>query len=170
MAKVRVAATALMLAAYFLPVRATGPVALSQPAPPCPPKDARPHEFPAVTRDDVIALVRDFVRAYNDGDLVRLEEVFSQEEDFQWYFVQGERVREDAEQRRTLLPYFAQRHLLDDRLEVLKLSVRRERGWHGGYDFSIRLRRESVEARAQGLWHGKGAADCAIYAWSIGQE
>ncbi|HEX2296421.1 MAG TPA: hypothetical protein VHN37_14080 [Actinomycetota bacterium] len=164
------ATAALMVAASILPARAAAPVALAQPTLPCPPKDERPDDYPAVTRAGVIALVKDFVRAYNDGDFVRLEEVFSQEEDFQWYFVQDERVREDAKQRRTLPPYFVQRHLLGDRLEVLKLSVRRERSWHGGYDFFIRLRRDSDEARARGIWHGKGTADCAISVWSVGKE
>lgn len=177
MVKVRVnarslgsAAAALMLGASVFPARATAPIAPAQPGLPCAAREDRPDDYPAVTRAGVVALVKDFIRAYNDGDFVRLEEVFSQEEDFLWYFVQGERERTDAERRQTLPPYFVQRHLLGDRLQVLKLSVRRERGWHGGYDFFIRLRRESDEARARGTWHGKGAADCAIFVWSIGKE
>lgn len=177
MVKVRVnprslgpAVAALMLAASVFPARAAAPEAPAQPGISCPAREDRPDDYPAVTRAGVATLVKDFIRAYNDGDFVRLEEVFSQEEDFRWYFVQGERERADAERRETLSAYFVQRHLLGDRLEVVKLSVRRERGWHGGYDFFIRLRRESDEARARGTWHGKGAADCAIFVWSIGKE
>lgn len=136
----------------------------------CPAKDDRPEDHPAPTRASVRELVKDFVRAYNEGDFVRLEEVFAREQDFMWYFVQGERVKEKAKERHTLLPYFAERHLLNDRFRLLTLSVRREKGWHGGYDFFVRLRRDSDEQRARGAWHGKGAADCAIFVWSIGKE
>ncbi|HEV2757656.1 MAG TPA: hypothetical protein VG318_17995 [Actinomycetota bacterium] len=121
------------------------------------------------TPASVTALVKDFVRAYNEGDLPRLEEIFAGEPDFRWYFVQGERV-EDSAHRHTLLPYFAHRHVLDDRLRLTALSVSREPGWHGGFDFSVRLRRESDDVGARGTWHGKGAAGCAIFVWSIGKE
>lgn len=136
---------------------------------PCPAREDRPEDYPAATRRSVADLVHRFVKAYNEGDLLVLEETFAQEQDFRWYFVQGEREREDAEARHTLLPYFAQRHVLNDRLRLSELAISRKRGWHGGYDFFVELRRQSDEPRARGVWHGKGAADCAIFTWSVGQ-
>lgn len=135
----------------------------------CPPQAQRGDDFPAPTRRGVRTLIEDFVAAYNAGDLTALDGLFADEEDFNWYFVSGERERE-AWSRNTLLSYFAQRHLLEDRLRVVELNLRPEIGWHGGYDFSVRLKRYSSEERARGWWHGKGAADCAITTWSVGSE
>jgi hypothetical protein len=121
------------------------------------------------TRAGVRSLVREFVDAYNAGDVERLDALVAKEDDFQWYFVQGERQR-DAHERTTLPAYFAQRHVMDDRLRLVELGVRRDAGWHGGYDFAMRLRRWSQDDAARGMWHGKGAADCAIFVWSLGKE
>ena len=134
----------------------------------CPARAERGDDFPAPTRRSVRALVREFVAAYNAGDLARLDATIAPEEDFEWYFVDGERFL-DAHERSTLLPYFAQRHALGDRLRLIEVGVGREIGWHGGYDLSVRLRRSSADDGARGTWHGKAAADCAIFVWSLGR-
>lgn len=154
-------------AAFPLPDRyAVPPIAET---PECPPRSARGADFPLPTRAGVRRLVEEFVDSYNSGDLLRLEGLFAQKEDFRWYFVAGERT-DDAKERETLLPYFARRHAMGDRLRLMKLDVARRVGWHGGYDFSVKLRRTSDEARARGVWHGKAAADCAIFTWSLGRD
>lgn len=123
------------------------------------------------TSEDAERVVRDFVRAYNDGDLVRLEQAFSPEPEFEWYTVsRGVRQEVTAYDRATLRPYFARRHEAGDRLSLLELDVRDERGWHGGFDFTFRLVRSSAQHRAEGRYHGKGAAGCAIFVWSMGRE
>ncbi|MDQ3957392.1 MAG: nuclear transport factor 2 family protein [Actinomycetota bacterium] len=119
------------------------------------------------TARDVSQLVEDFVRAYNRGDFSRLDQVFAPEPEFEWYMVQGERVG-TAQDRSTLLPYFAQRHLAGDRIRLLSVRVKDEPSWHGGYDFGFELRRWSNDPSAQRRYHGKGAAACTISVWSMG--
>ncbi|HEX2295966.1 MAG TPA: hypothetical protein VHN37_11730 [Actinomycetota bacterium] len=121
--------------------------------------------------EDAARVVRDFVAAYNGGDADRLDELFSREPDFEWYTVsRGARQEVTAFDRERLHPYFARRHRAGDRLRLLDLDVREERGWHGGFDFSFRLVRSSGQRSAEGRYHGKGAADCTIFVWSMGRE
>jgi hypothetical protein len=136
---------------------------------PCPARSERGAAFPPPTRAAVRDLIEEFVADYNAGDLAGLNGHFADEADFRWYFVDGERER-DATERHTLLPYFAERHALDDRLRIVDLAIGRKVGWHGGFDFSARLNRRSAEDRARGMWHGKGAADCAMFVWSVGWD
>lgn len=123
------------------------------------------------TARDAARVVRSFVRAYNDGDLARLDSLFSSEPDFEWYFVsRGARREFTAYDRAELPPYFARRHIANDHLKLLNLDVSEDRGWHGGFDFSFRLARSSDERGAEGRYHGKGAAGCTIFVWSMGRE
>lgn len=123
------------------------------------------------TAEDAAGVVREFVAAYNDGDVDRLDELFAPEPDFEWYTVsRGAREEITAYDRAALAPYFARRHSVGDHLKLLDLHVREARAWHGGFDFSFRLMRSSDQRGAEGRYHGKGAADCTIFVWSMGRE
>lgn len=104
------------------------------------------------SRAETIRVIRTFLRAYNSGDISEIDRNWSEEPDFQWYFVNDER-EEDAEDRITLRSYFVERIALDDHIQLRSLSVNRN-----GMDFSFTLSRTTDDSRkgAGGLFHGKG--------------
>ncbi|MFN2588559.1 MAG: hypothetical protein ABR613_10650 [Actinomycetota bacterium] len=139
--------------------------ARSQPVLDCPAWQIGQH-LGTGTRAGVRDLVHDFVRAYNRGDLARLDEIFPQEPGFEGYYAEPERQWEEGEDRSTLIDYFERRHALDDRLDlrVLRIQKKREqRGW----EFYFELQRGSGQRRARGGYVGKGAADCALSVWNM---
>ena len=105
-----------------------------------------------------------FVRAYNRGDLRRLDALISRER-FEWYSsVQpGTRVRGAAKERDTLRAYFRARYRRGDRLAVEKFRLSAyERARELGH-FVFAARRRADDFR-DGKWFkliGKGSADCA---------
>ena len=105
------------------------------------------------SRDATAKLVRSFVRAYNRGDLGRLDRLVAQEPEFQWYFVDDEREA-GAEDRKTLPLYFQERVMLNDHLNLRELSVHRD-----GQEFFFKAFRTTDDDRhlASGLFHGKGS-------------
>lgn len=168
--KTRTAAATLLLGLGLHPPAAAVVVHEPVGAPVCAPSRSVASVAGTTTSDDAARVVRDFVEAYNDGDLDRLDRLFSPEPDFEWYTVsRGAREEITAYDREALSPYFARRHRAGDQLKLLHLDVKEERGWHGGFDFSFRLARSSDERRADGRYHGKGAADCTIFVWSMGR-
>jgi hypothetical protein len=131
------------------------------------PVDNDPFMSPGAVRCNVAA-VRDalaaFVRAYNRSDVPSLDRLFSRER-FVWYSsgAPGTRLRAEAENRETLIPYFRRRHGRGDRLT--RLSYR-----FNGYErqrdlghFALSGRRRADDFHG-GRWFrmvGKGALDCA---------
>jgi hypothetical protein len=116
---------------------------------------------------DVAALdwsLREFVRAYNSGDLAALDRLFSKDR-FGWYSSSGAGVRrlDQAEARETLLSYFGQRHRHGDQFSGVTFRF-------NGYEpqrelghFELRARRRAAGFRS-GRWFevsGKGALDCS---------
>jgi len=136
-------------------------------------------------RQSVEDLVRSFVRAYNRGDTEKLDSMWANEPDFEWYSVSpGERERDDAYDRESLIPYFEERHQLEDRLRLKTLHVGPpdERGIFG---ISYRLHRQSNEEDGRGRYHGKASAKevmtlpsvdnlslsrCVLFVWSMGKR
>lgn len=125
-----------------------------------------PFTSPGGGRCDVVAVrstLTAFVRAYNAGDLAKLDRLFSRER-FVWYFATGpdRRLRETKQNRATLIPYFRRRHASGDRLALGDFRFNgydraRERGH---FQWSGRRRADDIHA---GLWMaagGKGALDC----------
>lgn len=145
---------------------------------------ARPTEAEC-TRKKVARLVTAFVTAYNRGNAERLERIWAQEPDFEWYSVERERQRPDPYDRATLGEYFTARHELGDRLRLRYLRVRESDGTFG---FTFRLTRHSNEKRGRGGYHGKGSAlspappllpqlpdsnpppSCVLHIWSMGRD
>jgi hypothetical protein len=126
-----------------------------------------PFVSPGGARCDVAATraaLDAFVRAYDDGDLRRLDALFSRDR-FVWYSSAGPGVRRqaDAADRSTLAAYFGRRHARGDRLRRLAL---RFDGYERGRDlghFELGLERRADDFRG-GAWlrvSGKGALDCA---------
>lgn len=105
-----------------------------------------------------------FVRAYNRGDVRRLDRLFSRE-GFAWYFATGpsRELRGAKQNRRSLITYFRERHRHGDRLALGKYRF-------NGYDrardrghFELAGRRRADDFH-DGRWStmvGKGALDCS---------
>ncbi len=170
--RIQLLAAVVLAAAFQAPASAVGGGAarVSEEPPMCAPNRATAPVVSTTTPEDVARLVEDFVRAYNDGNAERAEAYFAPDPDFEWYSVsRGQREEFTTYERSRLAPYFARRHEVGDRLKLLELHVGEERGWHGGYDFAFRLVRFSDQGRAAGRYHGKGAADCTIFVWSMGR-
>lgn len=79
-------------------------------------------------------------------------------------------VRATVTSRASLLRHLREAHRLEERLELAALVVMQERGWHGGYDFSFRIRRSASDLPTP-TWHvGKGAAGCRIALLVYGED
>jgi hypothetical protein len=131
------------------------------------PVDNDPFASPGGVRCDVAtfrAAVAAFVRAFNRGDLPRLDRLFSRR-NFVWYSstAPGTRLLPDASSRASLIPYFRRRHSRGDRLTLLTY---RFNGYERARDlghFELSGRRRADDFR-QGSWfpiEGKGALDCS---------
>src|SRR6266852_4245514 len=94
-----------------------------------------------------------FVTAFNRGDHARLDRLFAGEPGFQWYSspLPGVRVLPDAEDRGSLLGYFARRHRVGDRLRHVSLRVNNIQ--LGLANFEFVLRRSARDCRG-GVWFG----------------
>jgi hypothetical protein len=130
------------------------------------PLENDPFTSPGGVRCDVAAfrsMLTSFVRAYNEGDVRRLDRLFAREH-FVWYSAIGpsRHLRGSKQNRGTLMPYFRQRHRRDDR--VKRLTYR-----FTGYDsarnlghFELRGKRRADDMQ-DGRWlrmTAKGALDC----------
>ena len=137
------------------------------------------------SRETVADLVRTFVRAYNRGNSARLDRLWAQEPDFEWYSVSpDERERDAAYDRETLIPYFERRHELNDRMRLRSLQVGRPNDL-GHFGVAYRIRRSSDQAHGRGRYHGKASAKevttpgavgepdttrCVLIVWSMGRR
>lgn len=117
------------------------------------------------SRSHVERVARSFFRAYNASDLPTLNKLFSPRPRFRWYS-HGKTL---VSQRSDLLDYFADESKRPLELRLLDVTVLKDRGWHGGFDFAFRFRERSDEVWSEPRL-GKGAADCQIYVWSAGSE
>jgi predicted GNAT family acetyltransferase len=108
-------------------------------------------------------LVR-FVEAYNKGDSRRLDRIFAPEPAFRWYSAPAPgagRFSPAAEDRATLLPYFAARHRAGDRLRLKRWTFNGLRASDDTGHFEMTFRRRSARGAR---WHdssSKGAIVCA---------
>jgi hypothetical protein len=133
-------------------------------------RDCRPGEV----KQGVVA----FTRAFNVGDIRRLDSLFARKgthgrPGFQWYSTgpPGARFGSAATNRSTLMSYFVARHQARERLKLLQLS--------GGNpddnayaDFAFHILRQAPGLRPT-AFEGKGASICSRYGariavWAIG--
>jgi hypothetical protein len=125
------------------------------------------------TAQEVRSVVARFIVNFNDGDLRRVNRLFSPAGLFKWYSVSGPQGRlEDASMdRATLIPYLASRHRQGERL------ILRSFQWQGyglGYgQFLYSLTRSARDLQAISYF-GKGAVLClhprTISVWSMGPQ
>lgn len=114
------------------------------------------------TKAETRSALVSFVRAFNAGDDRQLNRLFAGRSWFRWYSssAPGVRVGAQAQQRRTLIGYFKQRHAQRDRI---RLSSFRFTGNANGYgNFTWKLERSAADFRA-GAWfvtEAKGAVIC----------
>jgi len=131
------------------------------------PLENDPYTSPGGVRCDVTAVrstLAAFVRAYNRGDVRRLDQLFSRK-GFAWYFATGpsRELRGAKQNRRSLIPYFRERHRRGDRLA---LGTYRFNGYDRPRDrghFGLAGRRRADDFH-DGRWStmvGKGALDCS---------
>jgi hypothetical protein len=110
-------------------------------------------------------LVVRFVEAYNNGDVRRLDRIFAPEPAFFWYSAPGpgQRFSPEAEDRASLMPYFAARHAAGDRLRLKrwKDNGRRASDDTGHFEFTFRRRTPGVRGGRSYDAVGKGAIACA---------
>jgi hypothetical protein len=80
-------------------------------------------------RTDTRSALRSFVGAFNAGSFERLDALFAQEPNFQWFsaLAPGQRLGADANRRETLLPYFRRRHAAGERFRLKTFD------WNGKY-------------------------------------
>lgn len=128
-----------------------------------------PAEAASCGSNDVKALMRSFARAYNDGDLRKLDRLFPKGERFRSYDVHPtERV--DGHDRSTLIDYFEERHSFKDAMSLSRVRAGRYDNGNRGFGFSLELDRTSDELApfAQGHFTVKGSATCdGIYFWNM---
>lgn len=131
---------------------------------------------------EVAELIMGFLDAYNSGDQEQMAQFFPNT--FEWYsdgvVVNGIEVDKDhyfltrPGNRDDLLDYAAERHQLNDHLELLQVNVVGP-SWHGGADFSFRLRRtaDDVQPKSEDqvrYVEGGGAIRCRtqkFWVWSL---
>jgi hypothetical protein len=114
------------------------------------------------TRASVRSALVAFLKAYNQGDLERLDSLFAERPAFQWYSANGpgERIGSSARERNTLIGYFQARHRRGDLLSLASFQFNGNWGNYG--NFGMVLKR-SVSNFRQGQWfrlEAKGAAEC----------
>jgi hypothetical protein len=103
-----------------------------------------------------------FVRAYNRGDMPRLDRLFSRNR-FAWYSAPapGSRVLPNAADRKTLIRYFRRRHRHGDRLTLLSYGFGYDSGRElAHFQLSVRRRANDLVGGAVVIG-GRGALDCA---------
>jgi hypothetical protein len=115
-----------------------------------------------------------FVAAFNQGEPAELGRLFARaDEGFQWYAVSadiGMRLADAAKNRATLLPYFAARHRLSERLVLRRFTYV---GYSlGKADFTFELARSADDLTPAAIYEGKGAINCwghgGISVWAMG--
>jgi hypothetical protein len=124
-------------------------------------------------------LVVRFIRAFNAGDLRRLDRLFAREPDFRWYSTDGPGVRTGgaAYDRSTLIRYFARRHRLGERLKLRSFRFNGNSGaggdTYGNFEYGLIRRADDLPPTR---YYGKGAARCyrtrpdVVFVWSMGRE
>jgi len=138
-------------------------------------RDCRPEE--------ARRLVLSFIRAFNAGDGARLESLFAADDgdgdaatpSFQWYSTgpPGQRYGRAADDRSSLIRYFAVRHTHGERLGLLSMSHGGGAPGSGYFSFGFHIHRQAHDLPRPGAFEGKGAATCVtgrpqIAVWSVG--
>jgi hypothetical protein len=125
------------------------------------------------TSTEVRSLVDGFVEAFNEGDLVRLDDLFAPRRAFKWYSTNGPgaRLNAAAYDRETLVRYFERRHESGEQLEPRSFKFNGNSAGYGHFEYGLV---RSADDLAPTNYYGKGAAVCTasadvIAVWSMGR-
>jgi len=128
-------------------------------------------------------LVARFIRAFDVGASVRLDALWAKDDhdgdagtpSFQWYSTgkPGARAGREAEDRSTLIRYFAARHRRGEQLRLVFMS--RGGNSNGYFNFGFHIHRQARDLQRPGVFEGKGAAICSnagaqLAVWSVGRR
>jgi len=142
-------------------------------------ESGEPEEPRLCTAGEVETLVQRFVGAFNNGDIDELDELFAQEPEFEWYSTDapGQRFTPVANDRPSLVPYFAGRHALGEQLTLRSFRFNGNSGTgrrsYGNFEYALTRSAQDLEPTP---YRGKGAALCdpdrpdLIFVWSMGRE
>lgn len=126
------------------------------------------------TPDGVHQVVERFVAAFNRGDIGQLDQLVSDQR-FVWYatVAPGQRLNAEADDRSTLMTYFAARHREHERLVLDFVNVTFTAGGRGGFWF--RLTRSADDGLPPTPYSGKGEIQCAtapssLTVWAMGAQ
>lgn len=134
----------------------------------------RPEQPALCTAGEVETLVRRFIAAFNAGDLMALDALFAREPEFEWYSTDapGERLSPPANDRPSLVPYFAARRALGEELTLRSFRFNGNSGNggrpYGNFGYGLTRSAEDLEPTP---YDGKGAALCyrtradVIFVW-----
>ena len=103
-------------------------------------------------------VVRDFIDAYNRGDIAVLDRMFPSQEEFGQYRAWPEREWPESDDRATLMDYFEKRHEYGDRLKIEELNLSSRRSPDGSCGMGYVFRRVSDDPLpwGDGRFSGKG--------------
>jgi hypothetical protein len=112
------------------------------------------------TPEKVHQVVQRFVAAFNRGDIAQLDQLVSDQR-FVWYATDapGQRFNAEADDRSTLMTYFAARHRQHERLVLNSVNVTFTAGSRAGFWF--RLTRSADDGLPPTPYSGKGEIQCA---------
>lgn len=103
-----------------------------------------------------------FVGAYNRGHYQKLDSLFAEEPDFEWYSTNGPggRLTRKARQRGTLISYFEARHARHDRLAWRSFQFNGNAPRYGNFQFAMWRSTSGFNSGDRFPVLGKGAAIC----------
>ena len=120
--------------------------------------------------------MRRLIDAFNVGDSLALDALFARGE-FEWYSTDapGERFTPVANDRPSLVPSFAARHAVGERLTLRSFRFNGNSGAppYGNFEYGLIRRADDLPPTP---YHGKGAAFCyptrsdVIFVWSMSRE
>jgi hypothetical protein len=107
-----------------------------------------------------------FIDAFNRGDISQLDQLVSDQQ-FAWYSTDapGQRFNAEAQNRGTLMAYFAARHQQHELLRLRTLDVTFTDATSGGFWF--RLTRSADDGLAPTAYNGKGGIQCTTMPKSL---
>jgi hypothetical protein len=110
-------------------------------------------------------IVPRFIDAFNRGDLTQLDRLVA-DANFSWYATNapGERLNAAAQDRNTLIDYFAMRHRVHERLDLTALNITYVNEADGGFWFILT---RSADDLAPTRYSGKGEIQCSVMPASI---
>jgi hypothetical protein len=107
----------------------------------------------------------EFAKAFNAGNLRRLDSLFARPPVFKWYSSPspGARLGAAAYRRGTLIRYFARRHAKRDRLRLTEFRYHGNSGGYGHFDFDVI--RSAADYRRGAAFNAFGKGTVACTAW-----